>query len=214
MPRYPDPDDRNVLEAGCSRCPDLVESREKISWGNGNPDADVMVVGEAPGAGNPEADRWRGGNWTGLAYTARHSGRIIRSLFEDLGFGPDDFYVTNAVKCFPADGDTNRAPSVDERRACFTHLAAELESVDPAVVVSTGKHATRSILESEGIALDGFVDSILTCFDCPSFGLTVVPILHPAYQHVWLSRLGYDEAGYREEIAAVLAAAMADTPDS
>lgn len=210
MPRYPDPDRRNALEPGCSRCPDLVESREEIAWGNGNPDADVMVVGEAPGAGNPHADRWRGGNWTGLAYTARHSGRIIRTLFEDLGFGPDDLYVTNAVKCFPADGDSNRPPTTDERETCFTHLAAELDSVDPTVVVATGKHATRSILDSEGIAIDGFIDSILTRIECPTLGLTVVPILHPAYQHVWLSRLGYDEAGYRAEISAMLSEALDD----
>lgn len=204
MPDYPPPSSRNVLEPGCSRCPDLVESREEIAWGNGNLDADVMVVGEAPGAGDPDAERWRGGNWTGLAYTARHSGRIVRSLFEAIGYGTADLYVTNAVKCFPADGSSNRPPTATERHTCFTHLAAELAEVDPAVVVATGKHATQSILDHEGIALDGFVDSILEPIDCPSLGVALVPALHPAYQHVWLARLGFDEAGYREALAAVL----------
>ncbi len=205
MPAYPDPDGRNVLEPECSRCPDLVGSREEIAWGNGNPSADLMVVGEAPGAGTPDADRWKGGNWTGLAYTARHSGRIIRSLFEDIGYGPDDLYVTNAVKCFPADGETNRPPTDEERATCFTHLATELETVDPTVVVATGKHPTRSILDREGIALDGFVDTVLTRIECPTLGVTLLPILHPAYQHVWLARLGYDESGYRRELSALLA---------
>src|SRR6056297_2241704 len=103
MAEFPDPDSRTLLEPDCSRCPALVESRECIAWGNGSLDADVMVVGEAPAYGNPDADRWRGGNWTGLAYTSRHSGRAVRDLFADAGLAPDDLYVTNAVKCFPTE---------------------------------------------------------------------------------------------------------------
>ena len=56
-PPFPDPDARNVLDPGCARCPALEASRTRISWGNGPPDAAVVVVGEAPGAGTPEADR-------------------------------------------------------------------------------------------------------------------------------------------------------------
>lgn len=208
MPEYPPPETRNVLEPNCSRCPDLVDSREEIAWGNGSLEAEVMIVGEAPGAGDPSAEQWQGGNWTGLAYTARHSGRIIRSLFEAIGYGPDELYVTNAVKCFPADGSDNRPPTAAERRTCFAHLSTELEQVDPTVVVATGKHATRSILEHEGKAIDGFVDSILRPIDCPALGITLVPILHPAYQHVWLSRLGYDEAAYRADLRAVVASEL------
>jgi len=199
-PAYPDPETANVLEPGCVRCPALVENRERISWGNGSLDADVMVVGEAPGAGTPEADRWRGGNWTGLAYTARHSGRLIRSTFEALGYGPEDLYVTNAVKCFPADGEGgNREPSAEELATCFDHLAAELDQVAPEVVVTTGKHAATVLLERAGIEIAGFVDSILEPVECPTFDTTVLPVLHPAYQHVWLSRLGYDRDQYRAE---------------
>lgn len=205
-PAYPDPASGNVLEPNCSRCPALVASRECISWGNGSLDAAVMIVGEAPGAGNPEADQWRGGNWTGLAYTARHSGRMIRSTFEALGYGPDDLYVTNAVKCFPSDGEGgNREPTSAELSTCFDHLETELEQVQPAVVVTTGKHATQVVIEREGVELDGFVGSILEPIESPSFGTTVLPVLHPAYQHVWLSRLGYDRQEYRDEIGHVVA---------
>ena len=196
-PAYPDPDSANVLEAGCRRCPALVDARECISWGNGSLDADVMVVGEAPGTGNPDAERWRGGNWTGMAYTARHSGRIVRSTFEQLGYGPEDLYLTNAVKCFPPDGEGgNREPTAEELRTCFSHLATEIAEVDPAVVVTTGKHATQVVLEHEGLPLDGFVEAILVPIECPSLDVVVVPVLHPAYQHVWLSRLGYDRDAY------------------
>lgn len=204
-PAYPDPDSANVVEPDCSRCPALAESRERISWGNGSLDADVMVVGEAPGAGNPDADRWRGGNWTGMAYTARHSGRIVRSMFEELGYGPGDLYVTNAVKCFPPDGEGgNREPTAAELSACFDHLAAEIEQVDPETVVTTGKHATGVVLEREGVELDGFVGSILEPVEAPSLGVVVLPVLHPAYQHVWLSRLGYDREGYVRAIGEAL----------
>ena len=204
-PQYPPETSANALEPGCSRCPALVEARECISWGNGGLDADVMVVGEAPGAGNPDAERWRGGNWTGMAYTARHSGRIVRSTFEALGYGPGDLYVTNAVKCFPSDGEGgNREPAAAELSACFDHLLAEIEQVEPAVVVTTGKHATEVLLGHEGIELDGFVDSILEPVECPGLDVVVLPVLHPAYQHAWLPRLGYEREEYVDAIGRAL----------
>ena len=103
MATFPDPEDRNELAADCRRCPEPAAAREHISWGVGSLEATLFVVGEAPGAGDPGADRWQGGNHTGMAYTTRHSGRRIRDLFEGLGYDPDDLYFTNAVKCFPPD---------------------------------------------------------------------------------------------------------------
>ena len=207
-PLLPDPATRQVLEPGCSRCPDLVASRERVAWGNGGRDADLLVVGEAPGAGDPDADRWRGGNWTGLAYTARHSGRLVRRLFDDLGFGPDEVYYTNAVKCFPAaagDPTTNREPTADEREACRSHLAAELDAVGPSVVVPTGRHATASVLALGGGALDGFLDVVLEPLDVAGLDAAVLPLLHPSYEHVWRVRLGYeDRAAYVRAVGRAL----------
>ena len=227
MPEFPDADARNVLEPGCARCPELVAARARIAWGNGSLDADVMVVGEAPAFGNPpaeaesavggrargdesDAERWRGGNWTGLAYTARHSGRLIRELFADAGLDADDLYFTNAVKCFPAaedEGDgspTNREPTADERANCRNHLATEIDQVDPAVIAATGKHATRSVLGEA--APESFVDSVLDPVDAPTFETVVVPLLHPSYQNVWLPRIGYDREEYVAAIGARVAA--------
>src|SRR5699024_6257254 len=104
MADYPDLDSTHELVPNCERCPALVDSRERISWGNGPLDAEIVVVGEAPGAGTPEADRWKGGDWTGMAYTARHSGGRIRDLMAGLGY-EDEAYFTSAVKCFPSDGE-------------------------------------------------------------------------------------------------------------
>ena len=108
MATFPDPADSRRLAEDCHRCPDLADARCRIAWGVGSTDATLVVVGEAPGAGDPDADRWRGGNHTGMAYTARHSGRRVRDLFEGLGYRPDDLYFTNAVKCFPSDGEGSR----------------------------------------------------------------------------------------------------------
>lgn len=217
MPTFPTEDDRVVLDPGCDRCPALVESRTCIAWGTAPPgvepaDADLLVVGEAPGAGDPDADRWRGGNHTGMAYTTRHSGRRVRELFDELGYG-DRAYYTNAVKCFPADGDGgNREPTDGEREACRTHLEAELELVDPRVVVATGKHATVSMLALEDRELDrdwdldGFVETVLEPVPMPSQDTTLLPIFHPSYQDVWIARLGYTPEGYREAIREALSA--------
>ena len=203
-PHHPDADDRLILELGCERCPALVESRTCISWGNGPRDADVLVVGEAPGAGDPDAGTWKGGNHTGCAYTSRHSGRRIRRLLADLGYG-DRAYYTNAVKCFPEGEDGgNREPTDGELSNCRTHLESELAVVDPAVVVATGRHATETLLAFEGRALDGFLNSVCEPVDLPDLGVTLLPILHPSYQEVWLSRLDLTEDEYRERIAAHL----------
>ena len=239
------PESRHVLEPACARCPALVEARECISWGTGSLEASVVVVGEAPGYGNPEADRWRGGNWTGKAYTSRHSGRRIRRLLERLGY--DDAYYTNAVKCFPAneaprassassaerssadsqaaeprdDGKpassdpeastSNREPTDEERATCRRHLLTEFETVDPDVVLATGKHATTTVLAAEGRDLDGFLETVLEPIACDRLETWLLPILHPSYQDVWIGRLGYEPAGYREAIRETLAACL-ETP--
>ncbi len=217
------PIERHVLDPGCERCPDLAACRTKIAWGTGPLDAEVFVAGEAPAAGDPDADRWRGGNLTGLAYTSRHSGRRIRRLVADCGYA-DRTYFTNAVKCFPrdpdADRETNREPTDDERRRCRDHLRTELSRVAPDVVCPTGKHATRSVLALANATIDdvadGFLDAVLrpvevAIDDTHGVGdtdggdddgaegratvqATVVPLLHPSYRDVWAARIGYDDA--------------------
>lgn len=172
MPEFPD--SQHALADDCRRCPELAESRDCISWGNGPLDASVVVVGEAPAAGDPEAERWQGGNLTGMAYTSRASGRKIRDLLADAGFGHDDCHFTNAVKCHPPE---NRDPTEQELANCRPYLVEEVET------------------------LDGFLDSVLEPRESDAFGVPVVPLLHPSYQEVWLSRLGYDYDEYVDEIA-------------
>jgi len=202
------PSRRTVLEADCRRCPALADCRTRISWGTGPTDADVVVVGEAPGAGDPDADQWRGGNHTGMAYTTRHSGRRIRALFDRLGYEP---YFTNAVKCFPGGEEgTNREPTSEERANCRPYLERELDEVAPAVVAATGKHATATLLATEGRSLDGFVDRVLTPERLPALDTWLLPLLHPSYQDVWVARLGYDDGAYEAVLHETLAALVGE----
>jgi len=201
-PQFPAPAERNPLAADCRRCPALVEARERISWGVGPADAEVVVVGEAPGAGDPEVERWQGGNWTGMAYTSRHSGRRVRATMERAGV---EAYFTNAVKCYPADGESNREPTDEERANCRPYLREEIEQIDPACVVATGGHATRSLLAVEGRSVDSFLDLVLEPQDCPTLGAPVLPLLHPSYREVWVARLGYSEEAYLDTVSDRLA---------
>jgi uracil-DNA glycosylase family 4 len=109
------------------------------------------------------------------------------------------------VKCFPCDGaGSNREPTATERENCRAHLETEVAVVDPEVVVSTGKHATATMLAFDGRELDGFLDAVLEPVALDAFDVTLLPLLHPSYQDVWLSRLGYTDAEYREAIRARL----------
>ena len=136
------------------------------------------------------------------------AGRLVRRLFDDLGYGPDDAYYTNAVKCFPAgpdDPSTNREPTAGERRRCRGHLETELARVEPAVVVPTGRHATASVLALGGRSLDGFLDAVLAPLKVPGLDAAVLPLLHPSYENVWRARLGFeDRAAYVRAVGAAL----------
>jgi len=201
MPEFPDDDRRNTLAADCQRCPNLAESRTCISWGNGPLDADLVVVGEAPAEGDPDAEQWQGGNLTGMAYTSRASGRKIRGLLADAGFGHGACYYTNAVKCHPPE---NRDPTDDELANCRPYLVSEVETVSPRAVVTTGKHATRTVLALDDESLPSFLDSVLEPRYSETMDVSILPLLHPSYQEVWLSRLGYS----REEYIAAIRAAI------
>jgi len=195
---YPADAEQQPLADDCRRCAELPSSRTCLSWGNGPTDASVVVVGEAPAAGDPDAERWRGGNLTGMAYTSRASGRKVRALVADAGYAGDAYY-TNAVKCHPPG---NRDPTGDERANCRPWLREELDLVAPDAVVPTGKHATESVFALAGRELSGFLDVVLDPIGT-RFG-RVVPVLHPSYEEVWRSRLGYDREGYVAALADAL----------
>lgn len=115
--------------AGCTRCA-LSETRTQVVVGSGNPDAELMIVGEAPGHHEDRLGTPIGGQ----------AGELLDRLLAGIGLRRDDVYLTTALKCRPP---RNRDPLPDEVEACEPHLYRQIELVEPAVVVSLGNFATR-----------------------------------------------------------------------
>ena len=145
----------------CPRC-DLASTRTQVVFGDGDPRADLLLVGEGPGA---DEDR------LGVPFVGRSGQLLTRLVEEEVGLGRDRCYTTNIVKCRPPG---NRYPKPHEAAACAPWLEGQLELIAPKVVVTFGNVATRRLLGTrEGItALRGRTH--------PWRGVTLVPTFHPA----------------------------------
>lgn len=117
----------------CTLCR-LSSGRTQVVFGDGNPDADVMFVGEGPGF---HEDR-QGIPFVGAA------GQLLNQLLSEIGLDRGDVYITNVVLCRPPG---NRDPLPDEIDLCQPYLREQLDLVDPKVVVTLGNFATRVILD-------------------------------------------------------------------
>jgi DNA polymerase len=115
--------------AACAKCR-LAESRTQVVFGVGNPDANLMFVGEAPGFHEDK----QGFPFVGQA------GKLLDRLLEGIGLARADVYIANVLKCRPPG---NRDPAPDEIEACEPHLFRQLELVQPRVVASLGNFATK-----------------------------------------------------------------------
>lgn len=119
----------------CTRCP-LAETRTQVVFGVGDPHADLMFVGEGPGA---DEDR------IGEPFVGR-AGRLLTSLIEGIGLTRDDVYIANVVKCRPPG---NRDPQPNEIESCRPWLEAQLDLIAPSVVVTLGNFATKLLLDTK-----------------------------------------------------------------
>jgi len=113
--------------AVCTRCP-LHEGRTLAVPGEGNPDTEVVFVGEGPGYNEDQQGR----PFVGAA------GTLLNGLLRQIGWKRPDVFITNVVKCRPPG---NRDPEPNEIAACTTYLHRQLEVLDPAVVVTLGRHS-------------------------------------------------------------------------
>jgi len=128
----------------------------------------------------------------------RNAERVARPWFEDA---VEKSLQRVAVKCHPPG---NRDPTEQELANCRPYLVEEVETVEPGAVLTTGKHATETVLALDGESLDGFLDGVLDPRESDALGVPVVPLLHPSYQEVWLSRLGYEREGYVDAISGAV----------
>lgn len=124
-----------VEASGCTRC-SLAAGRTQVVFGMGEPHADLMFVGEGPGA---EEDR------QGLPFVGRSGQLLDRLLLEEVGLRRDACYIANVVKCRPPD---NRDPKADEIAACRPYLEKQIELIGPRVVVTLGNFATKLLLDT------------------------------------------------------------------
>jgi DNA polymerase len=116
----------------CHRCP-LGNRRTNLVFGEGSEDADIVFVGEAPGA---EEDR------QGRPFVGR-AGQLLTRMIKKMGYEREEVYIGNILKCRPPE---NRDPLPEEVEACFPYLAKQLEIIKPKVVVALGKHAAHTLL--------------------------------------------------------------------
>ena len=125
--------------AVCTKCPHLARSRTQTVFGVGNPDADLMFVGEAPGADEDA----QGEPFVGRA------GQLLTKIITAMGFTRSDVYIANVLKCrpdMPRGSFGNRPPTPEEMQTCLPYLAEQIEIIRPKVMVALGATAVEGLL--------------------------------------------------------------------
>jgi DNA polymerase len=164
----PPPGARPTLEAvraelgDCRRCP-LCETRSRIVFGDGNPDADLLFVGEGPGEQE---------DLQGLPFVGRAGELLTRMIERGLGIPRRDVYICNIVKCRPPG---NRTPLATEVAACRPFLDGQIDAVRPRVIVALGKPATSLLL-----GRDVSITRVRGTWH-EYRGVPVMPTFHPAF---------------------------------
>jgi DNA polymerase len=150
-----------AVASTCTKCP-LAETRTQVVFGVGDPHADLVFVGEGPGA---EEDR------QGIPFVGR-AGQLLTKLIEGIGLAREAVYICNVVKCRPPG---NRDPLPAEITACRPYLEAQLDFLAPRVVVTLGNFATRLLLDTK----DGITKLRGREFPFRDHSV-IIPTLHPS----------------------------------
>jgi DNA polymerase len=166
-----------IDDRACARCPALAASRSRIVHGYGDPSARIVFVGEAPGR--------HGADRTGVPFSGDKSGRVLQRMLIELGLSaelaPVDrpqlrCFVTNVVRCCPPG---NRTPTPREQASCAPFLAAELETIDPRIIVPIGLPALRAVARLYLNQTPRVIRPLhATPIHCA--GRVIVPLIHPA----------------------------------
>jgi len=146
----------------CTRCKLHRLGRKQIVFGVGNPKADLMFVGEAPGADE---------DTQGFPFVGR-AGQLLTKIIEAIGLQRDDVYIANVIKCRPPE---NRNPEPDEVETCEPFLFQQIDSIQPKVIVALGTFAAKALLKTQ----DPISRLRGRAFDYR--GATLIPTFHPAF---------------------------------
>lgn len=174
---------------GCTKCP-LAKGRTHAVPGEGNPNAKVMFVGEAPG----EQEDAQGRPFVGPA------GRFLNELLALAGLEREEVFITNTVKCRPPN---NRTPSNDELLACRPFLEAQIALIRPKVICLLGAAALKALLPELRMTISQVHGQAFT-----KSGIIFVPLFHPAaalHQPKWKDVLKQDMLKLKGLLSQVLA---------
>ena len=129
----------NERVCACTKCPNLASSRTQTVFGVGNPDADLMFVGEAPGADEDA----QGEPFVGRA------GQLLTRIIKAMGFAREEVYIANILKCrpdTPGSAYGNRPPTPREMQTCRPYLVEQIDIIQPKVIVALGAVAVEGLL--------------------------------------------------------------------
>ncbi|MEM7770989.1 MAG: uracil-DNA glycosylase [Cyanobacteria bacterium P01_E01_bin.6] len=157
--------DLDVLKSHCSQCQrcDLGATRINVVVSRGNPQADIMIVGEGPGQNEDE---------TGLPFVGK-AGQLLEKILTAVNFDSEkDVYICNIVKCRPPG---NRTPTTQEMDACRPYLLEQIRMVDPKFILLTGASSVKGLIGDKR----GITKIRGTWIEWE--GRLCMPIFHPAY---------------------------------
>ena len=176
----------------CTKCPHLVQSRTQVVFGVGNPDAELMFIGEAPGADE---------DLVGEPFVGK-AGQLLTRIIDVMGFQRSDVYIANVLKCRPdtPPGESgNRKPTRPEMDVCKPYLLQQIEIIQPRVLVALGATAVEGLL---GIDKAGITRMRGTWKEF--HGIPLMPTFHPSF----LLRPGHEQLSNKrlvwEDMLAVL----------
>ena len=149
----------------CTKC-QLASTRTQVVFGAGDPQADLMFVGEGPGEQE---------DLTGEPFVGR-AGKLLTSLIEEIGLTRADVYIANVVKCRPPG---NRDPQPGEIEACRPYLQAQMAFIQPLVIVTLGNFATKLLLDTK-IGITKLRGQEYPYPGEDDAGRVIIPTLHPS----------------------------------
>ena len=186
--------------AGCTRCR-LAEGRTQVVFGSGNPHADLMFVGEAPGFHEDKQ---------GVPFVGQ-AGKLLDGLLTGIDLTRDEVFVANVLKCRPPG---NRDPQQDEIEACEPHLFRQIELIEPKVIATLGNFATKLLSGRPlGITRVHGQEQALTI---AGRSVVLFPLYHPAaalYTPAMLKVLEADFARLPELLGRGVQPAAAPEPE-
>jgi len=145
-------------------CPDLAKTAQRLVMGDGNPDADIIFIGEAPGKKEDE---------TGLPFVGA-AGKFLDQMLDAAGMERADVFITSIVKYRPPN---NRDPSPAEKAAFLPYLLRQIEVIQPKIIAPLGRHGMEYFLPGVKI---GDIHGQVQTIELDGKDIVVMPLFHPA----------------------------------